>query len=566
MKNLRQMLCATAIISSICAHAATPHSGTLPILRLNTENNQEITSKEVYLNATYYLESNDPAIPSIGSANDLKEVTIKARGNWTWNGFDKKPYKLKFNSKTEFMGMDKNKHFALLANADDNRGFMRNLVGFELSRRLGLPFTPMDSPLEYYLNGDYKGLYFCTQTIRIDKTRVNITEQNDNATENVDGGWLVEIDNYDTDPHVTVMEPNGYPIYFTYKSPEVLSNEQETYLTNQMTALNNAIYDSNKNSTTWQNLIDIESAARFYIVQEILDDCESYHGSCYLYKDKGENEKWHFGPVWDFGNAFQRGNKSKFIWQDPLFNQTWIGELYKYPAFQAKVKEIWKDFCDNHYAGLEDYIKEYASKIESASKFDFKRWPQYGHDGVSNKASDFISMIRISANWLGDQWGAKPSFTDPITEFPNVYVRGTFNNWETSCKMDHVGNGIYKIQNVESKGINTIYKIASEDWKTVDLGATEDNMSAEPEQNFNLIEKGKNINATNLAGLQNVNLVLDLNNKQLVYTQNSGTEQIEIPAGVATEIYTITGQKVNEMTTPGIYILKYGNKTVKIRK
>ena len=185
---------------------ADSHSGTLPVLHINTENNQEITTKEYYINATYWLESNDPNIESIGTADSPVDTEIKARGNYTWSGFDKKPYKLKLAKKTKFMGMDKNKHFALLAHADDNMGFMRNITGFELSRRLGLAWTPMDSPVEYYLNGDYKGLYFVTQTIRIDETRVNITEQDDLATEGVDGGWLVEIDNYNTDPHIDVTE------------------------------------------------------------------------------------------------------------------------------------------------------------------------------------------------------------------------------------------------------------------------------------------------------------------------------------------------------------------------
>jgi len=191
-----------------------------------------------------------------------------------------------------------------------------------------------------------------TQTIRIDSTRVNITEQEDEAVSEVDGGWLVEIDNYDTDPHITVTEHNGYPIYFTYKSPEVLGPEQEAYLTEQVNAMNDAIYSEDKKSSEWQKYIDLETAARYYIVQEILDDCESYHGSCYIHKDRGEGEKWKFGPVWDFGNAFQRGDKGKFVWQDAEFNQTWIGEIYKFPAFQTKVKEVWAEFCKTGYDGL----------------------------------------------------------------------------------------------------------------------------------------------------------------------------------------------------------------------
>ena len=137
--NTVQTILASAALLTTSGVYADSHSGTLPVLYVNTENNQEITSKEDYLTASYYLESNgNPDIESIGGPDDLQTVEIKGRGNYTWIGFDKKPYKLKFPKKIEFMGMDKNKHFALLAHADDNQGFMRNITGFELSRRLGL--------------------------------------------------------------------------------------------------------------------------------------------------------------------------------------------------------------------------------------------------------------------------------------------------------------------------------------------------------------------------------------------------------------------------------------------
>ena len=80
--------------------------------------------------------------------------------------------------------------------------------------------------------------------------------------------------------------------------------------------------------------------ARFYIVQEILDNAESFHGSCYMYRDMGNEQKWKFGPVWDFGNTFRRDN-GLFIYENPPYGQTWIAEIAKFPRFEEKVKEIW---------------------------------------------------------------------------------------------------------------------------------------------------------------------------------------------------------------------------------
>lgn len=558
MKHFYAFL-ASAVVLPSAALSAEKHSGSVPVLYVNTENHEEITTKEYYLNATYYLDNNgNPDIESIGNADNPQSVQIKARGNYTWTAFEKKPYKLKFPKKLEFMGMDNNKHFALLAHADDNMGFMRNITGFELSRRLGLSWTPADKPVEFYLNGDYKGLYFVTQTIRIDSTRVNITEQEDEAVSEVDGGWLVEIDNYDTDPHITVTEHNGYPIYFTYKSPEVLGPEQEAYLTEQVNAMNDAIYSEDKKSSEWQKYIDLETAARYYIVQEILDDCESYHGSCYIHKDRGEGEKWKFGPVWDFGNAFQRGDKGKFVWQDAEFNQTWIGEIYKFPAFQTKVKEVWAEFCKTGYDGLEQYLHEYASVISDAAHYNFERWNQYGNDDVEAKTREMIRMIRCSVDWLGDQWGAKPEIS--VEPGVDIYIRGDFNNWDATHKLHYLGNGIYEYD-LQDADYSDAFKIGSSDWNTVDYGAAEDGMTPMAEQEFKLEKNGKNINFPQVLTRR---MVVDLKNETLMFTDYSRIDDIDLEMMEKTEFYTVTGQRVPRIEESGIYILKTGNKTRKI--
>ena len=282
-------------------------SGTLPVLFINTE--APVTSKETYVSGSYYLDNQGlEDYESIGSADAPLPLQIKGRGNYTWTGFDKKPYRLKLDAKAKPLGMKSSKHFTLLAHADDNLAFLRNTVGFELSRRLGLAYTPEQRPVEVVLNGDYIGLYMMTEQIRVDANRVNIVEQNDGETnpENITGGWLLEIDNYDDDCQIRMTEGNGALLRCTYHSPEVLSDEQKNYLTQYLQAADDAIYNSDKNSTLWEDYIDMEALVAFYIVQEMMDNGESFHGSCYLHKDRGENTKLVFGPVWDFGNSFSR--------------------------------------------------------------------------------------------------------------------------------------------------------------------------------------------------------------------------------------------------------------------
>ena len=393
------------------------YSGTLPVMYINTDGGVEITSTEDYVNATYYLDNMGiEGIESIASPDSAFALQIRGRGNYTWRDFDKKPYRLKFDKKAAPLGMNKSKHFALLAHADDQMAFLRNTVGFELSRRLGLKYTPAQQPLEVVLNGKYIGLYFLTETIRVAKDRVNIVEQPDTATDatTITGGWLVEIDNYDETEQVRITEGNGEVIRFTYKTPEILSSQQERYLRTQMIAANSAIYSTDKSSETWEHYIDMDSLARFYIVQEVMDNAESFHGSCYLHKDQGKT-KWIFGPVWDFGNSYRRDN-GFFIYQYPPFGQTWIGEIAKYPRFQQKVVEVWQQFKGNDYEGLDEYIDSFVNQIYSASQSNYIRWPQYGNSDIEWAKDEFVKSLDNRIAWLVSQWGEGVGVEDIETD------------------------------------------------------------------------------------------------------------------------------------------------------
>ena len=416
------------LLSCIELNAAT-YSGTLPVLYIQTENKAPITSKDYYLNATYYLDAIGlEGYESIGSASAPLTMEIKGRGNYSWTGFDKKPYRIKLADKQPLLGMKKSKHFALLAHADDSndrKGFMRNAVGFELSRMIGMTYTPDARPLEVVLNGDYIGLYFLTEHIRVDKDRVNIVEQEDEETDNekITGGWLVEIDNYDDDPHITIKEGGKTTMWITYKTPEVLSPQQEQYLTEQMKLIDNLVY-GDKNSDELWNYLDMDALAKFYIVQELTDNYESFHGSCYLHKELGENEKWYFGPVWDFGSSFNR-DKSQYMYQGDVWHNHWIPEICKFPAFMDRVKEIWNEFYNGDYNNIYNFIDTHENLIAQAAVKDKERWSQYhGSQTIGTYIERTTNVLRKNAEWLNDQWkegsGSNGNDNEPDTVINDV--------------------------------------------------------------------------------------------------------------------------------------------------
>ena len=429
-------------------------SGTLPVLYINvygdkdhTFFNNEIISKDLnhknyFEFAEYWLDVNgcqwleDLGAENIGSKEKPLALQIKARGNWTMKGFSKKPFKLKLDKKQSLLGLSKSKHFAILAHADDNGGYLRNFIGFNLGRRIGLPWTPTHQPVEVVINGDYRGLYFLTESIRVDADRVNIQELEDNVDDPklASGGYIVELDNYDEDSSAQIqMDEKVNPavgghyvdkLRITFDTPEVYSDLQRRFITDQFTAINN--YVGSNNDALWSYL-DLDDAARYYLVEEIVSHTESYHGSTYLFRDRGANQKWHFSPLWDFGNAFNGRTDDYFYNCDP-FGNTWIPSIRQNDKFNNKVKDTWLWFMQNKYNGLINDIDEYVGHLTTAAKADHERWksapvPNGGQSVANNsdmqgKRNQIVDHLNAKINWLKGKFGdyTRGTYTEPARD------------------------------------------------------------------------------------------------------------------------------------------------------
>ena len=270
---IKQLYCLIILLSvAACANATAPDeasvssnleaSGTLPVLHIETEDRAPIVSKKIYLDASYWLDPmGKEGIEAIGTEAEPLPMQIRGRGHSSWKGA-KKPYKIKLGKKTSLLGMPKNKHWALLKPSENT------VAGLQIGKLIDLDWTPSFRPIEVVLNGDYIGMYFLTETIRIDEDRVNIYEQQDQETdpELVTGGWLVEVDNYRNDCQITIPENERCNITLRYHSPEDLSGIQLQWLTDEFKSMNAFIYSSDKTSADWEKYIDVESMARYFIV------------------------------------------------------------------------------------------------------------------------------------------------------------------------------------------------------------------------------------------------------------------------------------------------------------
>lgn len=393
---------------TLTAYGVSP-SGTLPIVYVTTANGAPVTDKENYISGTIFIDNKGVAPQdTVGTAQSPAPMQIRGRGNWTWTGFDKKPYKIRLDESHRVLGMPQGKHWALLAAADDNLGFLRNTVGYILSEHMGLRWTPHQEPVELVLNGEYKGLYFLTETVRIQTHRINISEQPKDCTDpdSIRGGWLLEIDNYSAENQLRIREGNGQEIMITIHNPDTLNDTQLEYINAEIATLNEAFYKST--SAHWQQMVDLDELAKFYLVQEITEDTESFHGSCYFYRDMGDSAKWYFGPVWDFGNSFWR-HQERFVYENPSFPQYWIGQIATFAAFQQRVQEYWYEFLTTHYSDVQNDILAFKNKVQSAAVKDADCWKRSSNvrtnRDMNSAYNQYMDNLTWRVNWLRSQWG-----------------------------------------------------------------------------------------------------------------------------------------------------------------
>ena len=374
-------------------------SGTIPALYIETENHAPIVSKTEYLNATYWLDPMGAEdIPALGSKAQPLPMQIRGRGHSSWKGA-KKPYKIKLDKKTEVMGMPKNKHWALLKPTENT------VAGLQLGKLMNMAWTPSFRPVEVVLNGDYIGLYFLTETIRIDENRVNIHEQQDQETnpELIKGGWLVEVDNYHDEDQFTIPECSKWNLTLRYHSPENLSDAQLQWLTDEFKSINAAIYSTNKTSTEWEKYIDVESMARFFILQEVMDNPDGFHGSFYLHKDLSDNAKWVAGPIWDL--VCYNREKTDYTFRMKVhygFTPHWIGEIIQYDSFCKSVELVWSEVYPNRLSEIYNQIDEIVLPLGSAWANDCARWNQDPTQTAQLRADRIKNALRRNIEWFNN--------------------------------------------------------------------------------------------------------------------------------------------------------------------
>lgn len=343
----------------------------LPTVVINTQDAQEITSKEYELSSNVYIISED--------GTDLLATTetgVRGRGNASWD-FPKKPYRLKFASKQSPLGAPASAKKWTLINNYGDKTLMRNILAFEVSRRVGMAYTPFCHPVDLVVNGEYRGCYQLCDQVEAASGRVEAKD-----------GYLIEIDAYAYSEDVWFSSNHGTPVTIKHPDEDDITQAQRNFIYNYFNKMEAAVFasDFTDASNGYRKYLDLDSFLKNFIVGEFAGNTDTYW-SVYMYKDAADG-KLYTGPVWDYDLSFENDGRTYPI--NSLYGYIYATRgsvaseavrsmvtriVRDDSAAKARLLELWTAACDEGgLKDLNDVVDETAEMLQESQELNFKRW------------------------------------------------------------------------------------------------------------------------------------------------------------------------------------------------
>ncbi|MBR3163394.1 MAG: CotH kinase family protein [Clostridia bacterium] len=321
--------------------------------------------------------------------NITQEIELKGRGNSSWK-MPKRSYQIKLNNKENLLGIGKSKEkkWILIANFQDPT-LLKNKVINDLCVNSGLSTCPNSSFADLYVDGEYLGNYLVSDKIEIKDNRISLKD---------DKGVIIEKDNayyYEEDYYFRSNRGDYYTVKEAFADgDEAATIEAMNSFKNSLNEFEKELYSSNPSWEKISSMIDVESFAKYYLINEFAENTDSYFSSCFYYKD-GDNDVIHMGPTWDYDAAFgyskgiDKGESPTIDYTLNYKNQSHMAYLYNFPQFAKIVDNI---YSNNIKALLENTnINEMSKQIQNSAKMNAIVWSDENtYLNLVNKLSTFI--------------------------------------------------------------------------------------------------------------------------------------------------------------------------------
>lgn len=248
---------------------------------------------------------------------------------------------------------------------------LRDLTMFDFAKKLGLDYVPAAKLANLFINGFYNGTYTVTTKVK----------GNTNGLTMNSGDFLICLGNpnsensigYDHDYRVNIIKddsgeyvPASY-VELVYPKPEEATKQTNEYV--RSIFQNYVDILEGRKEGKLSDVIDLESFAKFYWVQELSMNVDAWCRSDYMYyrKDTG---KLYAGPVWDFEFTFNSGmNDDMGNFTTPedwmVRNKSYYIPLFENEEFVAEVERVYREYDIPKL--MDETVEEFTVKAEELS-------------------------------------------------------------------------------------------------------------------------------------------------------------------------------------------------------
>lgn len=311
--------------------------------------------------------------------DDLRE--LRGRGNTTWGWGIKKPYQIKLEKKTDLLqsGDEDNEERTWLLMAESfDVTLVHNMLTLSMGQEMGMEGTVEFRPADLYYDGDYCGFYLVCEKVNVKPGRLNLLEMDDLIEEQYPqvadgelfpvvqeetdigpiryvsgveasfgqaGAYLIELDSFGEFQEESMFETSNRNQY-EIRSPEYAGREDVVYVQRMTEALVRTIENSGvhpEDGRPLEELIDIDSLARYLLIQQFAKTCDFGYTSTYLYLPEG-SAQFKAGPLWDFDIAYAiRDDRPYEVGVDGyVAGDRWVYAAMDIPVVQKAMQQLWQ--------------------------------------------------------------------------------------------------------------------------------------------------------------------------------------------------------------------------------
>ena len=418
------------MVAMSIVHGQYLTSSNLPIVIITTDNGANIPDEPKIGATMKILYVNDTTINYLSNQDDTAylnyngRIGIERRGS-TSQGHSKKPYGFETRlandvtaNNVSLMGLPAENDWVLNA-MNDEPSYVRDCLSYYLAGKLG-HYAPRTKYCEVIVNGDYRGLYFLTEKIKVDKNRVNIAQMDvsDNQYPDVSGGYIIKADKLTggdspawTTPAYGTWENVDY-IYHVPK-PETITSSQAAYIHNYFDTIQQKVAAHDQDvSNGYPAYLDIPTFVDFMIMGELSSNVDIYQFSTFFHKDR--RGKFRAGPVWDFnltyGYDFGSVGRSGYdVLQFDNGDNTGSGfwhQLYEDDIFSCYLFHRWNEVTTvNAPLNYENVIKTMDSlilRISTPVVRERLRWFQFYN--YNDHINTMKTWLQNRYAWLNNEW------------------------------------------------------------------------------------------------------------------------------------------------------------------